>query len=545
MNPITWILNFLSNLSKRTFLRKFLHIISICFFIFFAIVPSIFVITYVPINWNLISEKLFLIPENMGLALDSLKVSILLALIIAFIDIIVGVPLGFFVARGGKISYIIDTLIEIPIVTPTSALGFSVALLWPTLLQFTIQSFVILILLHTAFTMPYMVRSVAAALRDFDVSYEIVSKTLGARPFTTVRTITLPLIKGGIMTGTLLAIARSLSETGATSVALTLSRAGSLNTAPTLIYFWRSLADKDPSYLYMGSFVSLMLILISLILFFIVRVFFKKFHVTLRRVYLPIESEFSRGRWIVFRNISASLFFIVIAFIPVLYPISYGITYPNILIKKFDIIGNSILYSFIVAISVTVIDLIFGLPLSLYIARGSNSRYKSIIDYMIELPIVFPTVAVGISLNLFWITFVSKIFPIAQLSDLILIIFAHVAITFSFIVRSVVNALNSLDQSFEEAAKTLGSTPFSTFVKVVFPQIKFSVLAGAIFVFTRSLDETGATLAVAPRALTAPVVIVDYVKKGLLPEAGISALTLIVVSYIILLIIRKIGERHG
>ncbi len=59
-------------------------------------------------------------------------------------------------------------------------------------------------------------------------------------------------------------------------------------------------------------------------------------------------------------------------------------------------------------------------------------------------------------------------FPIVQLSDIILIIFAHVAITISFIVRSVVNALNSLDQSFEEAAKTLGSTPFSTFVKVVF-----------------------------------------------------------------------------
>ncbi|MEM0054523.1 MAG: hypothetical protein QXL89_10090, partial [Nitrososphaeria archaeon] len=134
MNPISWLLNFLSNLSKRTFFRKFLHITSVCFFIFFAIVPSIFVITYVPINWNLINEKLFLIPENMGLALDSLKVSILLALIIAFIDIIVGVPLGFYVARGGKISYIIDTLIEIPIVTPTSALGFSVALLWPTLL---------------------------------------------------------------------------------------------------------------------------------------------------------------------------------------------------------------------------------------------------------------------------------------------------------------------------------------------------------------------------------------------------------------------------
>ncbi len=246
-----------------------------------------------------------------------------------------------------------------------------------------------------------MVRSVAAALRDFDVSYEIVSRTLGARPFTTVRTVTLPLIKEGVMTGTLLTIARSLSETGATSIALTLSKAGNLNTAPTLIYFWRSLADKEPSYLYMGSFVSLMLILISLILFFIIRIFFNKFHITLRRVYLPIENEFSRRRWLVFRNMSTSLFFLLIAFLPVLYPISYGIIYPNIIVEKFDVIGNSIFYSFIVAASVTAIDLIFGLPLSLYIARGSNSRYKSIIDYMIEIPIVFPTVAVGISLNLF------------------------------------------------------------------------------------------------------------------------------------------------
>jgi thiamine transport system permease protein len=543
---MTLILSFLSNLSKKFFLRKLLHIFSVGFFLFFVIMPSIFVVTYVPLNWNLISEKLFLTPENINLVLDSLKVSFFLSIIVAFIDISVGVPLGFYVARGGKFSQIIDTLVEIPIVTPTSALGFSIALMWPTLLQYTLQSFSILVLLHTAFTIPYMVRSVAAALRDFDASYEIVSKTLGARPFTTIRTVTLPLIKGGILTGTILAIARSLSETGATSVALTLSKAGGeLNTAPTLIYFWRSLSQKDPSYLYAGAFVSLMLIIISLALFFAVRLVFKKFHIPFRRVYLPVERELSKGRWIILRNIVTSMFFIVIAFSPALYPITYGINYPNIFVEKFNIIGSSILYSFIVASSVTVIDLIFGIPLSLYISRGGYSRYKSIIDYMIEVPIVFPTVAVGVSLNLFWVEFISKIFPIIQLSDLILIIFAHVAITYSFTVRTVVNALNSLDQSFEEAAKTLGSTPFSTFVKVVFPQIKFSILAGAIFVFTRSLDETGATLAVAPKAITAPVIIVDFVKKGMLPEAGISALTLIIFSYIILLVIRRLGGRHG
>jgi len=545
LNPLTSTLNLLSSLSKKAFLRKVLHAFSLCFFLFFVILPSIFVVSYVPLNWNLINEKLFLTPENMNLVLESLKVSVLLSIVVALIDVFIGLPLGFYVARGGRTAYIIDTLVEIPIVTPTSALGFSVALLWPTLLQFTVQSFTILVLLHTAFTIPYMVRSVAAALRDFDVSYEIVSKTLGARSFTTIRTITLPLIKGGVLTGTILAIARSLSETGATSVALTLSKAGeAVNTAPTLIYFWRTLAEKDPSYIYAGAFVSLMLILISLALFFAVRLVFRKFHIPFRRVYLPVESELSRGRWLIFRNVLTSLFFIAIAFLPALYPITYGISYPNILFEKFNVIFDSIMYSFIVAASVTVVDLLFGIPLSLYIARG-GSRYRNIIDYMIEIPIVFPTVAVGISLNLFWITFVSKIFPLVQLSDIILIIFAHIAITYSFTVRTVVNALNSLDQSFEEAAKTLGSTPFSTFVKVVFPQIKFSILAGAIFVFTRSLDETGATLAVAPRALTAPVIIVDFVKKGMLPEAGVSALVLIVFSYVVLLMIRRLGERHG
>jgi thiamine transport system permease protein len=80
---------------------------------------------------------------------------------------------------------------------------------------------------------------------------------------------------------------------------------------------------------------------------------------------------------------------------------------------------------------------------------------------------------------------------------------------------------------------------------VIYPQIKSSIFAGAIFAFTRSIDETGATLAVAPSAITAPVIIVDFVKKGLLADAGVATLTLIVISYVMLLSIRKVGGKHG
>lgn len=516
------------------------------FFIFFVIIPSIYVATYVPLNWQSISSKIFSNPDNTRAVIDSLEVSVFLSIFVAIIDILFGIPLAFYLARGkGRIPQIMNTIIEIPIITPTSALGFSVALFWPSITGGSVSPYIILILLHVAFTIPYMVRSVSAALTDFDISYEIASRTLGARSFTAIRTVTLPLVKAGILTGTILAIARSLSETGATSIALTINNSlGKVNTAPTLIYIWRTLSVEDNTYLYAGAFVSLLLILLSFALFFGVKFLVRRFKLPMSNVYLPLEKEFSMKKWSNMKNIVTASFFLLIAFLPAIYSMFYGASNIGILSEKFSLIGNSILFSFIVAIAVTVIDLIFSIPLALFLARG-NSRLKSIVDYLIEIPIVFPTVAVGISLNLFWISLVSKSIPFLSFSDLVLIIFAHVAITFSFTVRAVSNAMNTLDQSFEEAAKTLGATPFSTFFKVVFPQIKSSIFAGAIFAFTRSLDETGATLAVAPQAITAPVIIVDFVKKNMLADAGVAALTLIIVSYIILLLIRKAGGKHG
>ena len=390
-----------------------------------------------------------------------------------------------------------------------------------------------------------MVRSVAAALNDFDASYETASRTLGAVQFTALRTITLPLIKGGILTGIILAIARSLSETGATSIALTLSTTASkVNTAPTLIAAWRALSVEEPSYLYAGAFVSLILIAISFALFFGVKFLMRRLKLPLRTFYPALEKDFSSKRWLYIRNLVCGLFILGIALIPATYPVAYGVSYVGTLFEKFALISSSVLLSFIVASVITVTNLVVSIPLALFIAR-SKGRIRSILDYLVEIPIVFPTVAVGISLNLFWLSFISRLFPFLVPSDLLLVIFAHIAITFSFSVRTIVNALETLDPSYEDAAKTLGATPFSTFSKVIYPQVRSSILAGSIFGFTRSLDETGATLAVAPKAVTAPIIIVNFVKKGLLGDAGVASLVLIIISYAILMLIRKVGGRNG
>jgi ABC-type sulfate transport system permease component len=107
-------------------------------------------------------------------------------------------------------------------------------------------------------------------------------------------------------------------------------------------------------------------------------------------------------------------------------------------------------------------------------------------------------------------------------------------------------AMERINIDMEDAAKTLGAKPFTVFKSIVLPLTKYSILSGAIMVFTRSVSETGATLAVSTNLQTAPVVIVNWV-KGVVPETpldiGLGCGILIVLSFIILLVLRLITRK--
>ncbi|GEM_PF-1057365 len=164
---------------------------------------------------------------------ESLINSILVAAAVTVIDLGVGVPVGFFMARK-KIwgINILDTLTNIPLIVPSSALGFAVYLLWGSSkgLYLVAPGLWLIILTHTVFTSPYVIRSVHAQLLNYDVSLEEAARVLGANPLKTFTTVTLPIIKPGVISGAILAFTRSLGETGATLVVM-----GPIRTVPVLI----------------------------------------------------------------------------------------------------------------------------------------------------------------------------------------------------------------------------------------------------------------------------------------------------------------------
>lgn len=168
--------------------------------------------------------------------------------------VLIGVPMALVLARGRfRGQSILRALVLLPLVLPPVVGGIALlytfgrqGLLGQQLEILGIRiafSTTAVILAQTFVSLPFLVVSFEGALRTASKGYENVAATLGARPTTVLRRVTLPLVLPGLMSGAVLAFARSLGEFGAT-----LTFAGSLQgvtrTLPLEIYLQRETSPE-------------------------------------------------------------------------------------------------------------------------------------------------------------------------------------------------------------------------------------------------------------------------------------------------------------
>jgi ABC-type spermidine/putrescine transport system permease subunit II len=159
-----------------------------------------------------------------------------------------------------------------------------------------------------------------------------------------------------------------------------------------------------------------------------------------------------------------------------------------------------------------------------------------VLDVLSNVPLIVPSIALGASMAIFWKNF-------AFIPEAALIVFAHLSITYPYFVRTMVGAVERVTMDLEEASRTLGGRPFSVFRTIIVPLTKYSLFAGTIMMFARSVDETGATLAVVTNLKTVPVLLVGWVKGTTVPVAtpmdiALGAGVLVLFSFVILLVLR-------
>lgn len=187
-------------------------------------------------------------------SLDALALSLRTSAISTALCLLLGVPLALVLARARfRGQRLLRALVLLPLVLPPVVGGLALlytfgrqGLLGSTFSFLGLQiafSTAAVVIAQTFVALPFLVVSLEGALRTAGSRYEAVAATLGARPWTVLRRVTLPLVLPGLASGAVLSFARSLGEFGAT-----LTFAGSLQgvtrTLPLEIYLQRE-ADPD------------------------------------------------------------------------------------------------------------------------------------------------------------------------------------------------------------------------------------------------------------------------------------------------------------
>jgi molybdate transport system permease protein len=202
----------------------------------------------------------------------------------------------------------------------------------------------------------------------------------------------------------------------------------------------------------------------------------------------------------------------------------------------------------------TALACLLGVPLAWVLSRRAF-RGRDLLSVLVLIPMVLPPTVLGYYLLLM----IGRNGPIGAAAEAIgigrlvftptaAVIAAFVA-SIPFLVRAAQAGFEQVDRVYEEAARTLGRSELSIFLTVSVPLAWRGILAGLALAFARGIGEFGATLMVAGNipgsTQTASIAIYDAVQAFRLPDAHILALTLSIVSGLILLAITRLGRNSG
>lgn len=178
----------------------------------------------------------------------------------------------------------------------------------------------------------------------------------------------------------------------------------------------------------------------------------------------------------------------------------------------------------IVATSSTIIATSIAIAAALALTRGGDYRGKSLDFGLLGLPIVVPEIVTAIAT----LMFLSSIGLSLGLGNLIV---AHSTFCIPFAFLPIRARLLAMDDTLEQAARDLYSSPWETFRYVTLPLLMPGVLAGATLAFVISLDDFIISVMIADAgSTTLPVYIYSMIRQGISPEVNAVSTVLFAIS---------------
>lgn len=186
----------------------------------------------------------------------------------------------------------------------------------------------------------------------------------------------------------------------------------------------------------------------------------------------------------------------------------------------------------VIALSVTIISLIIGIPagraLGLYKFRG-----KQFIELLILAPAIVPSISVAMGIHV--------VFIFVGLSNNIFgVILVHLIPTLPYMVLIMSGIFSNYNTDYEDQAKSLGASSLKTLWYITLPSIFPGIMVGALFVFLVSWGQYILTLLIGGgKIITLPLLLFSFATSGRNDITGAISLIYIVPGVIILLLTAK------
>ena len=485
--------------------------------------------------------------------------TLVLSTLVLLSTTIFGVPLSYILARyrhWGKTVF--TALILLPIVLPAYAGVFAFIiffgkygtvnlLLMEMGLIKTPINFIYglhgLVFIQTLHMLPFIALSLSAGFTNIDPSFEEAAEVEGASGFWRFFTVTLPLCTPSYLAGAVIVFLWPFTDW------LTPLILGQVDYLPSIAYINIAYHFTDMHRKYMGIVAVVVSSAVCIILFLLAKWWVE------RKKYTGLsKGTTSEGRVIEpgpLIKVGSYVYMVCIAILVLLIPVVLGLAafsrrwvfepFPTywtldnfrlILLETPLLIKNSFVFSGVALF----FGIAFGLPAAYLIVR-TRVPGKDALDFVITLMLAFPGMAVGVSYLLaFW-----QAIPLA--THWVIMPLALFARRLPYFLRMAHSSYLQLDISLEEASEVSGAGKLRTFLNISLPLLLKGVLVGVVMFFIMAFQEISTAIFLYRGGWeTLPIGIYLNWHRGM--EFGIAAamaFLMIVVTFILLLIISRIG----
>jgi len=337
---------------------------------------------------------------------------------------------------------------------------------------------------------PFVFLMVSASISSIDASLEEASSNLGATPWRTFRTVTVPLLTPAILGGALLVFLHTVADFGSPMII-----GEDYMVLPTLIYsLFINEMGGEPA---MAAATSVILLACTTIVLLIERWYIGRRSYVMSGLRRAAERQVPRGlRFLAtvftYGVLGLSLVPAVVVIVTSFFPCTGPIMRPGFSLGNYATVFRSVpramFNSAYLSCVSTALCVVLGVVIGYLLVRR-KSQWTAGLDALLMVPFAIPGTVLAVAL----ITAFNAP-PLLLTGTVTILIVSYVIRRLPYAVRGVVAVLHHIEPATEEASVSLGASPWRTFRRVTLPLMAPGIVSGAVMTWVQVISEISSTI---------------------------------------------------